>query len=165
MPNDDETIEYDLIRSATCVDIRVFKTEKQPTSADDWFLQIEGRLGDEEEDDVEFAGMGFIYAIGLLSFADARPRGNSEMDYVSTDEWSSADLLRHFRFEHGELRFDADYVRGRCVKTTIHVRSDGTFRLETINRGQVATRWIARLQGKRILAPVPSDPQPDKPRI
>lgn len=87
------------------------------------------------------------------------------MDFVSTDEWSAADLLRHFRFEHGELFFAADYVRGRCVKTTIHVRSDGTFRLETINRGEAATRWIARLQGKRILAPVASFPEPDNPRI
>ena len=154
MPATETQIEIDLVQSITCVDIKVVKTEKQPTSADDWHLRIEGRFGDPEEDDVEFAGMGFIYAIGLLSFADARPRGISDMDFVSTDEWSAADMLRHFRYERGELRFDADYVRGRCVKTEIDVRSDGTFTLQTTNRGEAATRWIGRLQGKKVLAPV-----------
>lgn len=158
MPNDETPIEHELIESIACVDITVVKTEKQPTSANDWHLRIEGRFGAEEDDDVEFAGMGFIYAIGLLSFADARPRGVSEMDFISTDEWSVADMLRHFRFERGELTFSADYVRGRCVKTDVDVRRDGTFRLETLNRGEAATRWIARLQGKKVLAPVSDVP-------
>jgi hypothetical protein len=33
-----EPIEHELIRSVACVDIKVVKTEKQPTSADDWAL-------------------------------------------------------------------------------------------------------------------------------
>lgn len=156
MSSDEAPIEHELIRSVACVDITVSKTEKKPTTDDDWHLCIEGRFGEEADDDVEFAGMGFIYAIGLLSFADARPRGYSETEFVSTDEWSAADMLRHFRFERGELHFYADYLRGRCIKTSIDVRRDGTFRLETTNRGEAATRWIARLQGKKILAPVTS---------
>lgn len=157
MPTTDEPIEIELLRSAACVDIQVTETEKKPTSVNDWHLRIEGRLGDSDEDDVEFAGMGFLYAIGLLSFVDARPRGASEMDFISTDDWSAADLLRHFRFERGELRFSADYVRGRCMKTDVDVRADGTFTLTTTNRGEAATRWIARLQGKKILAAVESN--------
>ncbi|HEX5746083.1 MAG TPA: hypothetical protein VFZ09_07555 [Archangium sp.] len=149
-----EPIEHELIRSIACVDIKVVKTEKQPTSADDWHLVIEGRLGEAEDDDVEFAGMGLLYSLGLLSFADARPRGVSEMDFDATDHWTSGDMLRHFRFESGELHFSADYVRGRCMKTDVIVRRDGTFRLETTHRGEAATRWIARLQGKKVLAPV-----------
>ena len=148
-------IELDLLQSATCVDIHVTSTRKQPTSADDWHLEIEGRLGEEEDDDVEFAGMGFLYAIGLLSFADARPRGYSENDFLPTDEWQVSDLLRAFRFERGELRFYADYVRGRCMKTEVRVRRDGTFSVSTTNRGEAATRWIARLQGKKLLTAVP----------
>ncbi|ADO70212.1 hypothetical protein [Stigmatella aurantiaca] len=66
-----EPIEHEVIRSIACVDIQVVKTEKRPTSADDWHLIIEGRLGEEEDDDVEFAGMGLLYAIGLLSFPAA----------------------------------------------------------------------------------------------
>ena len=164
MPTDDKSIEIEFIHSIAGVDVVVLKTEKKPTSADDWHIRIDGRLGDPEDDDVEFAGMGFLYAIGLLSFADARPRGVSGMDFVSTDEWSAADMLRHFRFEQGELRFDADYVRGRCVKTEVDVRRDGTFSLQTTNRGEAAIRWIGRLQGKRVLAPVgDAVPQPSLP--
>jgi hypothetical protein len=47
-----------------------------------------------------------------------------------------------------------DYVRGRCMKTTIVVRADGTFVLDTVNRGEAATRWVARLQGKKLLQAV-----------
>ncbi len=159
MSTDEKPIELDLIESIACVDIKLLKTEKQPTTADDWHVHIDGRFGDEDEDDVDFAGMGFIYAVALLSFADARPRGISDIHFVSTDEWSVADTLRHFRFERGELHFYADYVRGRCMKTDIWVRSNGTFALETINRGQAATRWIARLQGRKVLAPVSAEPQ------
>ena len=90
----------------------------------------------------------------VLSFADARPRGVSDMDFIEADEWSVADMLRHFRYQRGELSFQADYVRGRCVKTDIDVRRDGTFTLQTTNRGEAATRWISRLQGKKHLASV-----------
>jgi hypothetical protein len=69
-------------------------------------------------------------------------------------------MVRHLRFEHGELHFYADYVRGRKLKTTVIVRRDGTFRLETANRGQSATRWIAKLQGKKLLTVVEGRPQP-----
>jgi hypothetical protein len=153
-----EPIEHELIRSIACVDIKVVKTEKRPTPADDWQLVIEGRLGEAEDDDVEFAGMGLLYALGLLSFADARPRGASEMDFDASADWSTDDMLRHFRFERGELHLYADYVRGRCMKTDIVVRRDGTFRIETTNRGEAATRWLARLQGKKVLAPVRGPP-------
>jgi hypothetical protein len=76
------------------------------------------------------------------------------MHFEEKDEWMVGDLLRRLRFERGELRFYADYVRGRCMKTTIVVRADGGFLLDTVNRGEAATRWIARLQGKKHLRPV-----------
>jgi hypothetical protein len=151
-------IELELIQRIACVDVKVLKTDSQPTTADDWYVRIDGRFGDDDEDDVEFAAMGFLYAVALLSFADARPRGVSEIHFVSTDEWSVADTIRYLRFERGELHFYADYVRGRCMKTDVSVRGDGTFTVETVNRGKAATRWIGRLQGKTILAPVADAP-------
>ncbi len=71
----EEPFELELIRSAIATDVKVTKTEKKPTSADDTWLRIEGRLGDEDEDDVEWAATGFIFAVSAFSFADARPRG------------------------------------------------------------------------------------------
>lgn len=66
------------------------------------------------------------------------------MHFEAKDDWSAGDMLRRLRFERGELRFYADYVRGRCMKTKIVIRKDGTFMLDTVNRGEAATRWIAR---------------------
>lgn len=145
---DEPPIEYELLRDATLAEIGVTETQVNPTS---------GRLGLEEDEDgepvndAEHYAFGFIYALGVLSFADARPRGVSGMHFEEKDDWAIGDMLRRVRFERGELRFYADYVRGRCMKTTIGVRADGTFMLDTMNRGEAATRWIARLQGKKLL--------------
>jgi hypothetical protein len=89
---------------------------------------------------------------------DARPRGVSEMHYQEQDEWTVADLIRHLRFEHGRLHFYADYVRGRMLKTTVDVDREGKIVLDTVNRGEAATRWIARLQGKTIVSMVGDGP-------
>jgi hypothetical protein len=150
-------IEYELLRDATLAEIAVVGTQINPTSADDKHVRIEGRLGLEEDEngepanDVEHFAFGFIYALGVLSFADARPRGVSGMHFEQKDAWAVGDMLRRLRFERGELRFYTDYVRGRCMKTTIIVRANGTFTLDTVNRGEAATRWIAKLQGKKLL--------------
>jgi hypothetical protein len=44
----------------------------------------------------------------------------------------------------GELRFDADYISGRRVKTRIVVRANGSITLETIGRGKAALRALRR---------------------
>lgn len=153
-------IEYQLLHDATLAEIGVSETQIAPTGADDRHVRIEGRLGLEEDEDgdpvndAEHFAFGFIYALGVLSFADARPRGVSGMHFEENDDWSVGDMLRHLTFERGELHFYADYVRGRCMKTTVIVRGNGTFLLDTVNRGEAATRWIAKLQGKKMLRPV-----------
>lgn len=153
-------IEYELLYDATLAEIVVSETEVNPSGADDKHVRIEGRLGlgeDEDGDpvnDAEHYAFGFIYALGVLSFADARPRGVSGMHFEEKDDWSVGDMLRHLRFERGELRFYADYVRGRCMKTKVIVRGNGSFLLDTVNRGEAATRWVAKLQGKKMLRAV-----------
>lgn len=162
MSEQDLPIELELIRDAVHANIVVADTRIAPTSADDKHVAIEGRLGLEEdedglpENDVEHYAFAFIYALGAQSFADARPRGVSGMDYDEKDEWSAADMLRCLKFRDGALHFYADYVRGRCLKTTIEVRADGTFLIDTVNRGEAATRWVARLQGQKTLRAVAS---------
>src|SRR6266403_5135530 len=42
--------------------------------------------GDDEENHVEWAALGFIYAIGVLSFAGARPRGVSGIPFEEYDQ-------------------------------------------------------------------------------
>jgi hypothetical protein len=156
MAHDDEPIEIDLLRSGTCVGIHTL--EPSITScphADDVciegrvHLRVEGRIGEEEDDDVEFAALGLLYTFGALSLRDATPRGNSRFDYRAQDQWTAADLLRHLRFVRGELHFHADYVRGRMMKTTVVVRKDGTLVLETVNRGEAALAWLSQIKGEQ----------------
>ena len=100
-----EPIEFDLIAQAELADISVLETKIEPTTADDKHVRLEGRLGLEEDEDgepssdVEHYAFGFIYAIGVLSFGNARPRGVSEMHFAEKDDWTVGDMLRHLRFE------------------------------------------------------------------
>lgn len=62
-----------------------------------------------------------------------------------------ADFIERLRYVRGELHFDADYIRGRRVKTRVTVRANGTVALETIGRGKAALRWLERMQGKKLM--------------
>jgi hypothetical protein len=47
---------------------------------------------------LETCSMGLLFAFGVLSFHDARPRGVSEMHFKEDDQWSVGDLLRHLHY-------------------------------------------------------------------
>ena len=64
-------------------------------------------------------------------------------------------------YERGRLVFGSDYVRERMMKTDVTVRPDGSFTLDTTNSGEAATRWVTRLQGKKVLGPVPGSGRTD----
>lgn len=103
------------------------------------------------ENTAEWGAFGFIFVLALLSFADAKPRNASVIEYQEKDELRLSDLIEHLRFVRGALHFDADYIRGRRLKTRIVVRSNGTVTLETIGRGKSALRWLERIQGKKLM--------------
>lgn len=104
-----------------------------------------------DEDDVETAALGILFAIGVLSFADAAPRGYSAHDYVEDDSFTLGDFVTHLAFPNGTLCLSTDYLRGRMMKTDVTIRANGTIELTTRNRGEAASRWVMRLQGKRVL--------------
>src|SRR5438128_10223175 len=83
----DEPIEHELLRNAVAAEVTVTNTEVSPTSTGDRYMRIGGRLGDDEQSHVEWAALGFIYALGVLSFAAAPPRGVSGMDFAEPDQW------------------------------------------------------------------------------
>ena len=157
MSHADRTAAYRLIEQGSLVNFDIIETKiDESAGGDEAIVRIELHLGEEEEEDLrsedhEWGSFGFIFCLALLSFADARPRGNSGVDFREEDEFTVTDLLDGLRYEQGELRFSADYVRGRCVKTDVTVRPDGTAALETRCRGEAATRWAARLKGKKML--------------
>jgi hypothetical protein len=154
----DRDAAYELLEAAARLDFEILKRESVPSPAGDNMVvtTAELRLGGEYEpgEDAEWGSFGFIFGIAVLSFADARPRGISDADFLANDEFTLADLFRCLRYERGELRFASDYVRGRCMKTDVTVRPDGTVRLQTRDRGEALFRWVDRFKGKTPLAVV-----------
>lgn len=147
-----------LLRTGVIVPIRILEESVMP-GADEGEFALRLALSFEDEDSpeedraevVERGALGFLFVIGVLSFADARPRGFSDGEYVERDEFRLADFLAGLKFSNGELHLDTDYVRGGRMKTRVAVRPDGTGTLETIGRGKAALRWIARLKGEKPL--------------
>lgn len=145
--------ERELLRAALSLDLSVEEPDLTPTTdATNMVVRIRGRFGGHDDDDAgegyeSWGALPLIYAIGALSFVDAGPRGDSTMDFESDDAWRAADMLESLRYVRGELHFYADYVRGRCMKTRITVKPSGDFEIETVNRGDAATRWIAQITG------------------
>ena len=156
MNTDDQAAALELIRSGTLVEFRILDVQVQPAPDEAEFgVRIELQLGTQEEgelsNDVEWGSFGFLFVLGMLSFADARPRGLSEAQFRENDEFCVADFLPGLAFVRGELHFTADYLRGRRMKTTVVVRSEGAVTLSTLGRGKSALRWLDRLQGKKTM--------------
>jgi hypothetical protein len=76
------------------------------------------------------------------------------MHFEEKDNWAVGDMLRRLRFERGRAALLRRLRAGQVHEDDHHVRADGTFMLDTVNRGEAATRWIATLQGKKFLQPI-----------
>lgn len=156
MEQSERSAGHQLLKTASLVDFRIGEPAIHAcTDGENLALTVDLVLSanaDEDPADIaEWASFGLIYALAALSFADARPRGASGMDFTENDEFTVGDLFDCLRFVDGELRFMSDYLRGRCMKTDITVRKDGLLTLHTRLRGQAALRWLDRLQGKKTL--------------
>jgi len=163
MANDAYLIGASLLNTGTLVSFRLVEEEVLPAQDEAEFgmrllLKFVPEEGedDQDQDDVaedtaEWGAFGFMFTLGVLSFEEAKPRNQSAADYYEKDEFSVADFIEGLRFVRGELHFDADYIRGRRIKTRIAVRANGTVRLETIGRGKAALRWLERMRGKKLL--------------
>jgi hypothetical protein len=151
--NKDNNAAYALIQTGCLVDFKIINQDIQPTldgcnlniKVD---LQITDEDGNPDENSVEWGAFGFIFVLAILSFADSRPRGISEIDYNENDEFLIENLFDCLRFKNGELYFHADYIAGRCLKTEIIVRHDGIVSIVTVNRGKALIHWLERLKGK-----------------
>ena len=151
----DRTAGYRLLETGTVTEFRVAKTEiQQGPDAAEFSVQIDLEFPPDpetEETDLDWAAFGFLFLIGTLSFADARPRESSVIDYVENDEFQVGDFIGCLRWEGGALKFSADYLRGRRMKTEVVLRPDGSGTLTTRGRGKAPLLWLERLQGKKQL--------------
>jgi hypothetical protein len=163
MPSEVQMIGYELLKTGMLVSFRIVEQEVLNAPADEAEFGMRVQLkfvpeGEEdlEEDDVaestaEWGSFGFMFILAVLSFAEAKPRNVSVIEYEERDELKLADFIERMRFVRGELRYDADYIRGRRVKTRIAVRSNGTVTVDTVGRGKSALRWLERMQGKKLM--------------
>ena len=155
----DRTAGYDLLETGTAVEFQVTQTEiLEGPDAAEFSLEIELTFPlnpETEENDLSWGAFGFLFVIGTLSFADARPRELSAIDFVEQDEFQVGDFINCLRWEDGALTFNADYVRGRRMKTDVVLRPDGSGKLTTTGRGKAPVFWLERLKGKQSLRVVP----------
>ena len=163
MASEARMIAYELLKTGTLVSFRIVEEEVLSAADEAEFglrLQLKFVPNDEDEeqdeddaaeDTAEWGAFGFMFVVAVLSFEEAKPRNASVLEYEEKDEFKLADFIERLRFVRGELRFDADYIRGRRVKTRVVVRSNGTVTLETIGRGKAALRWLEQLKGKKLM--------------
>ena len=156
MTPEDRSAGMHLLEKGMLVDFQILDVQVVPGSDDAEFgVRVNLRLGahdDEDPSDVEWGGLGFCFVLAVLSFADARPRGASEMDYEEGDQITLLDFLEGFSFVRGELQFRGDYIRGRRLKTDIRVKANGAVIVETVGRGKAALRWLDRVKGKKMIS-------------
>jgi hypothetical protein len=157
MANDnDRQAGVRLLQQATAAEFQIVRSEVfEGIDGGEFGLRVELQFVSDDEDGLasdDSGALGFLFAIGVLSFADARPRGASEMHYQEQDEFGVGDFLNCLSHSvGGHLRFDADYVRGRRMKTRIVVSPNGPVVIDTQGRGKSAEHWLARLQGGQRL--------------
>jgi hypothetical protein len=150
-----------LLETGVLALFRVVETATEPSlNKGDALARAE--LVFEPEDDssdpsdvVEWVSFGFLFTLATLSFHDTRPRGLSEREFQPHDAFSVDDFFACLSFGLSGLRLQADYVRGRCMKTDVTVRPDGTVTVTTRGRGESVLRWLDQLQGKQRIAEVP----------
>jgi len=106
---------------------------------------------EDGEDEAEWAALPFLYVLAYLSFDDARPRGRSGSEFDPLDGLDLDDFLPHLRYNRQGLEWHGDYIKGRRIKTELRVNVDGRVEVQTWERGEAATRWLRRLQGKTNL--------------
>jgi hypothetical protein len=157
MTENDRIVGHRLLETGVVVPFRLLEHEILPAPDPAEFgarLKLKFEPDDEHEgpeDIVEWGAFGFMFVLAMLSFADARPRESSVLEYREADELTVADFLACLSFRRGVLEFQADYIRGRRVKTDIAVCSDGSVTLTTNGRGKAPFHWLDRIQGKKAM--------------
>ena len=161
MSDTQQPAERSLLETGTLVGFRVVDTHLE-LGPDPEQFGVRADLVFEGDDDsadpaeiAEWGAFGFLLALAALSFHDARPRGASELEFHPHDAFTVADFFACLSFGGGGLHLQADYLRGRRMKTTVTVRPDGTITLATSGRGRNAVRWLDQLQGRKWIAAVP----------
>jgi len=144
-----------LLDSTIGIEIEILANEYQELPLEDGTVNSSHKIVfqvTEEEPDI--STIGILFALALMSFTYAAPRGYSFNDFIPDEEYNLGYFVEGLRFEHGVLSHESDYVSGRCVKTDITYEVGGKVSIVTRNRGRGADRWMMHLQGKKHIQEV-----------
>ncbi|GFO59228.1 hypothetical protein GMST_15530 [Geomonas silvestris] len=139
-----------LLESTIGIEFEVLANEYQELPLDNGTVNSSHKIVfqiTEEEPDI--SSVGVLFALALMSFTYAAPRGYSFNDFIPDEEYNLGYFLEGLHFERGVLSHEADYVSGRCVKTDITFEPGGKVTISIRNRGRGADRWVIHLQGRK----------------
>ena len=96
MTSVDRTAGLELLHTGTLVDFQVTNTQiHEGPDAAEFSVEIGLKFPpnpETEENDLDWGALGFLFIIGTLSFADARPRESSVIEYAEQDEFQVVTL-------------------------------------------------------------------------
>jgi hypothetical protein len=152
----DKALPYQLLDATIGTSIEIISNDfkEMPSGYNDGpntYQQIVFQIKEEEPD---LCAIGVLYALSLMSFSYAAPRGYSAEYFVPDEDWNLEYFVQGLEFRRRQLHFSADYVSGRLMKTDITFESGGKVTISTRNRGRGAERWLFHLQGKKHITPV-----------
>ena len=148
-----DTLLYKLLEESVGIPIEIISNEFKEI-ASNTYHRIVFQIKEEEPD---LWALGVLFALSLMSFSFAAPRGISEMYFIPDEEWNLEYFVKGLEFENKCLCFSSDYVSGRLMKTDIVFESGGRVTLTTRNRGRGAERWLTHLQGKKHIQPLKNE--------
>jgi hypothetical protein len=120
MASEQPSAEHELLKTGLAVGFRIIAEEVLTALDEAEFgmrldLKFVAEDGDDDQDEedvaeetAEWGSLGFLFVLGVLSFADAKPRNLSIADYSEKDNFGLADFINGLRFLRRELHFDAN---------------------------------------------------------
>jgi hypothetical protein len=146
--SEDRSAGEALLRTGVIVPVRIMEESVTPGEDEGEFaLRLALSFDDEESpeqdraDVVEWGALGFLFAIGVVSFADARPRG------FSGGEWprsGSSPTRCAFPISRRRRRCATAPTPMSCRRSTSPSDTSASAAPETHSRGSTATGGIGR---------------------
>jgi len=151
----EKTFPYQLLEETIGIPIEIISNDFQETPGYEGSVNTYQKVIFQlKEEDPDICAFGVLFALSLMSFTYAAPRGYSAEYFIPDEQWNLGYFIQGLEFKRKCLCFSSDYISGRLMKTDITFESGGKVTLSTINRGRGAERWLIHLQGKKHIKPV-----------
>ena len=151
----EKTFPYQLLEETIGISIEITFNDFQETPVYEGSVNTYQKVIFQlKEEDPDICAFGVLFALSLMSFTYAAPRGYSAEYFIPDEQWNLGYFIQGLEFKRKCLCFSSDYISGRLMKTDITFESGGKVTLSTINRGRGAERWLIHLQGKKHIKPV-----------